>query len=278
MIFQLPVYSFPEDIDYDHMRGYLQSDKLRWSAGAMKDRQIYKWQKEVEKKSVPEMLEELAIFDFSGIYIDRAGPTPFPPKLEEQISVLLCQKPLVSQNGRMAFYSLLEYKGKIREGVSKDEMAERARRYLNPFALIWKKDFSPMEGTQEKNWHWSGPTGELHIENTLDYSREVTMEMSIDSPKGGTLRVEGNNIISEIFKVTPEPAQWNKTIIVPPGKHIIKFTCDATPIYDPPDPRVFVFRINDFKMIENYLRNSYATKLGRNCPDPSLQIKQAVLR
>lgn len=277
MIFQLPVYSFPEDINYDHMRGYLQSDKLRWSAGAMKDRQIYIWQKTVENKPVPEMLEELAIFDFGGIYIDRATPTPIPPKFEEQISALLCQQPLVSPNGRMAFYSLLEYKAKIQEGVSKDELAERARRYLHPFNLVWKKDFSQMEGAQEKNWHWSGPSGELHIENTSDFPREVTMEMSIDSPKGGTLRVEGD-IISEIFKVTPEPAQWNKTIVVPPGKHVIKFTCDATPIYAPPDPRVFVFRINDFKLVENYLRAGYGTKWARNCPDPSLQAKQAVLR
>jgi len=269
MVFQLPVYSFPEDINYDHMRGYLQSDKLRWSAGAMKDRQIYIWQKAIEKKSVPEMLEELAIFDFSGIYIDRATPTPIPPKLEEQISALLRQQPLVSPNGRMAFYSLLEYKAKIWEEVSKDELAERARRYLHPFTLSWKKDFSAMEGTQEKNWRWSGPNGELHIENTLDYPREVSMEMSIDAPNGGTLRIE-SDIISETFKVTSQPGQWNKTVAITPGKHVIKFMCDASPSYNPPDPRVFVFKVNDFKLTETYFL--------KTAPGPSLQSKQAVSR
>jgi len=269
MVFQLPVYSFAEDINYDHMRGYLQSDKLRWSAGAMKDRQIYIWQKAIEKKSVPEMLEELAIFDFSGIYIDRATPTPIPPKLEEQISALLRQQPLVSPNGRMAFYSLLEYKAKIWEEVSKDELAERARRYLHPFTLSWKKDFSAMEGTQEKNWRWSGPNGELHIENTLDYPREVSMEMSIDAPNGGTLRIE-SDIISETFKVTSQPGQWNKTVAITPGKHVIKFMCDASPSYNPPDPRVFVFKVNDFKLTETYFL--------KTAPGPSLQSKQAVSR
>jgi phosphoglycerol transferase len=263
MIFQLPVYSFPEDINYDHMRGYLQSDKLRWSAGAMKDRQIYIWQKAVEKKSVPEMLEELAVLDFSGLYIDRAGPTPIPPGFEDQISAALSlQKPLVSKDGRMAFYSLLEYKKKVRDGVGKDELGERAQRYLNPFTPVWKKDFSAMEGTQEKNWRWSGPNGELHIENVLDIPREVMMEMSIDSPNGGTLRI-GSDFISDTLKIATEPAQWSRTVVVPPGKHVIKFTCDAPPAYYPPDPRVFVFRITNFKLSEKYLdkTNSNSSEL-----------------
>jgi len=269
MVFQLPVYSFPEDINYDQMRGYLQSDKLRWSAGAMRDRQIYIWQKAIEKKSVPEMLEELAILDFSGIYIDRATPTPIPPQLEEQISAHLRQRPLVSPNGRMAFYRLLEYKAKIRGEVSKEELAERARRYLHPFTISWKKDFSAMEGTQEKNWHWSGPNGELHIENSLDYPREVSMEMSIDSPNGGTLRID-SDVISEAFKVTSEPGQWNKTVAIPPGKHVIKFRCDASPSYNPPDPRVFVFKVNNFRLTETYFL--------KTAPGSSLQSKQAVSR
>jgi phosphoglycerol transferase len=252
MIFQLPVYSFPEDINYDHMRGYLQSDKLRWSAGAMKDRQIYIWQKAVEKKSVPEMLEELAVLDFSGLYIDRAGPTPIPPGFEDQISAALSlQKPLVSQDGRMAFYSLLDYKKKVQDGIGKDVLAELAQRYLNPFTPVWKKDFSPMESSPEKNWHWSGPNGELHIENVMDSPREVTMDMSIDSPKGGTLRIE-SDIISETIKVATEPAPWTRTVVVPRGKHVIKFTCDAPPAHYPPDPRVFVFRITNFKLTEHY--------------------------
>jgi phosphoglycerol transferase len=278
MIFQFPVYSFPEDINYDHMRGYLQSDKLRWSAGAMKDRQIYNWQKAVEKKSVPEMLEELAVLDFSGLYIDRAGPTPIPPGLEDQISATLSlQKPLVSQDGRMAFYSLLDYKKKVQDGIGKDELAERGRRYLNPFTTIWKKDFSPLEGTPEKNWHWSGPNGELHIQNDLDYPREVTMEMSLDSPKGGTLRIE-SDIISESVKVASEPAQWNKTIVIPPGKHVIKFMCDAPPTYYPPDPRVFVFRINNFKLTDSILLKMTERSGANAAQGPSSQSAQTVSR
>jgi phosphoglycerol transferase len=252
MIFQLPVYSFPEDVNYDHMRGYLQSDKLRWSAGAMKDRQIYNWQKVVEAKSVNEMLEELAILDFSGLYIDRASPTPIPPGLEEKVSALTLQKPMVSKDGRMAFYSLLDYKAKIQGGYSKDERAELSQYYLNPFIPAWKKDFSPMEGTQEKNWHWSGSKGELHIENTLSHPREIMMEMSIEAPTEGTMRVE-SDVISETFKVAPDPAPWNKTIVIPPGKHVIKFTCDAPPMNTPPGSRVLVFRVNNFKLTDSYL-------------------------
>jgi len=76
--------------------------------------------------------------------------------------------------------------------------------------------------------------------------------MSIDSPNGGTLRI-GSDIISDTLKIATEPAQWSRTVVVPPGKHVIKFTCDAPPAHYPPDPRVFVFRITNFKLNEKYL-------------------------
>jgi hypothetical protein len=244
----------------------------------MKDRPIYIWQKAIEKKSVPEMLEELAVLDFSGLYIDRAGPTPIPPGFEDQISAALSlQKPLVSKDGRMAFYSLLDYKGKIQAGMSKDERAELGRRYLNPFTLNWKKDFSAMEGTQENNWHWSGPNGELHIENTLDFPREAMMEMSIDSPAGGTLRVE-SDIISETLKVASVSAPWNKTIVIPPGKHVIKFKCDASPTYSPSDPRVFVFKVNNFKLTDSLLLKMSGRNSPKTPPNQTSQSAQAALK
>jgi phosphoglycerol transferase len=51
MIFQLPFVPFPESpkvgkmFDYDHARGYLHSEGLRWSYGAMQGRDDEAWQK-----------------------------------------------------------------------------------------------------------------------------------------------------------------------------------------------------------------------------------------
>jgi phosphoglycerol transferase len=248
MIFQLPIFTFPEDYIV-HIRGYLHSDRLRWSFGAMSNRPIYLWQKDIESKPVAEMLQDLAIVGFNGIYLDRATPKPIPPKLEEQISAILSQKPLVSRDGTMAFYSMLDYRKKIREGMSEDELAKRGQASLHPLRLFWRRDFSQLEGTPENNWHWSGPNGELHIENGLDHARKATIEMSINSPNAGTMQIE-SSILSETFKVSGVHTTINKTVIVPPGKQIIKFICDAPPAYNPTDLRSFVFRINNFKFTE----------------------------
>ena len=252
MIFQLPIYHFPEDVSTSHMRGYLQSDRLRWSFGAMLDRPIYAWQKETESKSVPEMLAELALIDFGGLYLDRTTPKPISPKLEEQISAILSQKPLISPNGSMVFYSLLEYKDKVRKLLTNNELAEYNNRSLHPIQTMWKKDFYDLESLNEMSWHWSGPNGELQIENPLDYPRKATIEMSIDSPNAGTLQIR-SEIFSETFKVTTNPTTLNKTFVIAPGKHTLKFICNAPAAHYSTDTRSLVFRVTNFKLTDNSL-------------------------
>src|SRR5262249_2167724 len=65
MVFQLPAVPFPENprvgkmFDYDHARGYLHSQTLRWSYGAVKGRASEVWQKLVAAKPTDELLEAI---------------------------------------------------------------------------------------------------------------------------------------------------------------------------------------------------------------------------
>jgi phosphoglycerol transferase len=67
MVFQLPYVAFPESppvnrmTDYDLFRGYLHSENIHWSYGAMKGRDGDEWQRYVTDKPVDEMLRELSI-------------------------------------------------------------------------------------------------------------------------------------------------------------------------------------------------------------------------
>src|SRR5690349_12560049 len=73
MIFQLPYTSFPEGAasnlmtDYELFRGYLHSNNLRWSYGAMKGRDSDTWLQQTSMRPVPEMLDTLAYAGFNGI-------------------------------------------------------------------------------------------------------------------------------------------------------------------------------------------------------------------
>lgn len=77
LVFQLPVVPFPENpavvnmSDYAHLRGYLHSESLRWSYGAIKGRSAFEWQKSLVNTKA--LLSKLRDQDFSAIWIDRRG-------------------------------------------------------------------------------------------------------------------------------------------------------------------------------------------------------------
>ncbi len=71
MIFQLPYVPFPQSppinnmIEFSHLRGYLHSNNLRWSYGAMKGRSGDDWQRAVAGMSMENMLKTLSQTGFS---------------------------------------------------------------------------------------------------------------------------------------------------------------------------------------------------------------------
>jgi hypothetical protein len=112
MVFQLPYVPFPENPavnkmeDYSLLRGYLHSASLRWSYGAMKGRETDRWQREVTRKPLKELVNDLALAGFSGIYIDRCGYTDGGVALEAGLTELLQDQPMVSDNQRLVFFRI----------------------------------------------------------------------------------------------------------------------------------------------------------------------------
>jgi phosphoglycerol transferase len=112
MVFQLPYVPFPENpnvnkmSDYDLYRGYLHSKSLRWSYGAMKGRDSDAWQRSVASRPLGEFVGEISKAGFKGIYIDRFGYEDNGANIESELSHILKSKPIVSENGRLAFYEL----------------------------------------------------------------------------------------------------------------------------------------------------------------------------
>lgn len=112
MVFQLPYAWFPEQgqihqmVDYDHLRGYLHSRRLRWSYGAYKGRPGDAWLKEVAAKPAEELVREISSAGFRGIYIDRSGFPDAGKELESKLTALLQASPLVSPNKNLAFFRL----------------------------------------------------------------------------------------------------------------------------------------------------------------------------
>ena len=119
MVFQLPYLPFPESPkvndmnDYNHLRGYLHSDSLRWSYPAMKGRDGDLWLKEISGKPAEQLVRELADAGFQGVYINRNGYQDGGAEIEQQLAAELHVIPIVNEDGTLAFYDMTDYTEKM---------------------------------------------------------------------------------------------------------------------------------------------------------------------
>jgi phosphoglycerol transferase len=249
MIFQLPAHVFPEGESYDHFKAYLHTRNLRWSYGAMKERPASLWQNEIAALPLAQMVEALATVGFCGLFNDRWLYKTGGAELEAELSKLLATQPLASGDNRFSYFDLTEYQRKLKASFSESEWRARQERLSNLILNYWRGEFSGLEGVPGNNWRWCGSDGELQIENSLARPRRVQIEMSISAANPGTLRI-ASPFFAETLPVNNQPQPFAKSFELAPGKHSIYFNCDAAPAQSEIDRRELVFRVNNFKLIE----------------------------
>jgi phosphoglycerol transferase len=115
-IFQLPFvvhhYEWPKkQLDYytESLKPYLHSNNLQWTYGADKGSKQIQWYRTVSSLGPQEMLHQLAMTGFSGIYIDRKGFEDKGANLEKSLTELTGIEPLVSMDKRYAFFNITTY-------------------------------------------------------------------------------------------------------------------------------------------------------------------------
>ncbi|HEX7332389.1 MAG TPA: hypothetical protein VF290_12875 [Pyrinomonadaceae bacterium] len=256
MIFQLPYIPFPEYprvqkmIDYDHFRGYVHSQNLRWSYGAIKNRDGDLMQQQVAALPVGQMAERLVFSGFSGIYVDRYGYEDGGAGIESELESALQTKPLISPNGRLVFFNLADFEKSLRQRYPDSEWEAKKELSLHPLLADWKGGFSGFEHRPGKTWRWSSSEGEVVIRNMSQRPRTVKLEMVFATgyPEMDDFVISG--LISEQLKVNNNPVPYSKTVTIPPGESVIRFRSAAKRVNAPTDTRFLVFRVEDFKMTE----------------------------
>jgi Dolichyl-phosphate-mannose-protein mannosyltransferase len=136
-VFQLPYVSFPEAPpiggmeDYDEFIGYLHSNNLRWSYGAMRGRPA-DWESVAVREPVERMLAEVSAIGFQGIYLDSFGLVEHGAKLIPALSQTLGVQPLISPNRRLYFFNLALYNERLRQRYSEAQLTQLANSALYP--------------------------------------------------------------------------------------------------------------------------------------------------
>ncbi|MFI5045607.1 MAG: hypothetical protein ACHQIG_00970 [Acidimicrobiia bacterium] len=123
-VFQLPYRYFPEAPDagflgllgpYDLVRGYLHSDSLNWSWGAVRGRGA-DWQLRAVRHPVDDFLDRIAAVGYSGIMLDRtSGYDDGAPSASDITAVL--GEPIVSRNGELVFWDLRDHAQELRDRI-----------------------------------------------------------------------------------------------------------------------------------------------------------------
>jgi phosphoglycerol transferase len=254
-IFQFPFVSFLSLANdsyhlgpYSHFRGYLHSHALKWSFGAMHGRPIDLLHARVVQRPMPECIRQLAWLGFGGIYVDRHGYPDNGRLLESQLADLLQTKPIVSANGRLAFYDMGPYVQKLRSACSETEWAGQRNRLLSQPLVAWKEGFFLEEREQhrpEHYWRWCGRTGELEILNPTDATHNVVISFL-----GVTFHPEESEIIMlrdgvvDRMVVDSKGREHRWRFEITPGRHLVQFYCTGRSVDLP--GRTVIFALHNF--------------------------------
>ncbi len=110
MIFELPYGEWPSGGGYGKFIGYIESEDLRWSFGAMQGREESEWQKRVSRGNAASLVDELKRSNYDGIYIDTdmffADDEDKAREYVDSLTAILGEPSVKDEDGRLYFWKL----------------------------------------------------------------------------------------------------------------------------------------------------------------------------
>ena len=145
-IFELPYVPFPEGYPetavsdqvatyatkYEPLRGYLHSEHLRWSYGAIKGRPA-DWPAALSGQPLPYVLAAAGAAGFSGLWVDPAGFEPAKSaRLRSALRATLGEVGLASPDGEEWFFDMRPFLARLARSHTAAEATLLKERSLNP--------------------------------------------------------------------------------------------------------------------------------------------------
>jgi len=255
MIFQLPYVPFLESLppanmqNYDHCRPYLRSTSLRWSYGAMPGRRADAIQRSIAALHPVEMVGQLSLAGFGGIWIDRDGYADRALGLSAELSRVLSVNPLESGNRRWVFLDMATFNRQRKSSLSDSRWKREAEKVLNPILSRWTDGFSFAESAKAETWRCCSAQGRLELNNPLPRPQKCLLTMAIQTwhPQLANFNIQGLGV-DQNEKVSSQPRSVSVTCLIPSGVHALTFACDAPRAPDAADPRDRVFVLRNFSL------------------------------
>jgi len=262
MIFELPFMTFPEGglVDrleaWQPLRPYMHSHTLRWSFPAMRGRPGDAWAREQSAADPAKMVEQLRAVGFRGILVQRDGYPDNGTRIEAGLRLAISGEPLVSPDGQLAFYDIGGASGETGEagetgGAAGGRLAFAEReRLLHPVVVSWQSGFFDLENDAHATFRWAEASAEARIENDSALERKIVVKMRFGAAQPPARLIIEGDLLTASVEIGAGGVSFERLLTIPPGSHVIRFHCDGRPAVAPRDPRVMVWRIENFAFNE----------------------------
>jgi phosphoglycerol transferase len=234
-VFELPYTLYPDSEElvpagtspYWMFKGYLHSNGLRWSYGALKGSDDDAWLRALSSLPVAKLLPKLVVAGFDGIYIERPlyADQAAERTLESDLSRALLEAPPAGADGTQAFFSL--------DGVRKAEMSRSGAEFARARALMPPLFLRVVSGCQETQrspghaWRWCGKRAVLAIDNLTAVTKRGVLEGVIGSASGVSGAIDVHpRLGSGRLGVSSKQQPMRIEVTAPPGISLVDF--DAT--------------------------------------------------
>lgn len=192
-VFELPYIAFPE-WGYEMARGYLHTNRLRWSFGAMQGRSA-DWASGLVMQPGDVVTASAAAAGFGAVYLDRTLYPDRGKSADTGLRQLLGPPVAVSTDQALEMFDLRRYKLRLRSAIGTAQFAELGSLTLAPPRPIFGPSFGPLMPDSRVfalgNLRSSNsPSGWIDIVNPSPHPRAVRIDASIGSTEGGHLVVQ----------------------------------------------------------------------------------------
>ena len=256
-VFNYPHVPYPEaqplkNIEsYDHIRGYLHTENVRWSFGSMKGREWDQRLASMAAEETPAMLVRLILAGFEAILVDVRG---LNGKQFSDLDAVIHQvtgdgTAFVHPDQSLVLYDLRAHSKYLRESYGPKGFAERAARERESISTLWLKGFASYEPIgQENRRQYARPKATLQFVNPTDRTRALRMRMEFStlSKEPSTLSIRGAIWEDTVTDLREKPKAYERTIVLPPGRHAVEFDCPPPNTFLPADSRWLFFSISNF--------------------------------
>ncbi len=260
-VFNYPHLPYPEaqpvrDIEsYDHIRGYIHTDKIRWSFGSMKAREWDVRLGSMAAGNAPGILLRLVFAGFEALLVDVRGLTGAEfANLDAEIHKAIGDgNAFVHPNRTLVLYDLRAYAKYLRQSNGPRLFAELAALERESVVPLWLSGFASYEPSgQENKRHYARPKATMVIVNPTDRTRtfRARMEFATLHKEPTTLTIRGEIWDDTIGELREKPKPYERLLIVPPGRHTITFDCPPPITFLPADSRRLFFSVTNFTFLE----------------------------